>query len=161
MVSRLHRDVWLRVSGLNVCRASYSPTHHPMFLAQKILEDPEHVLYLPTKQKYNTRPRDTLWWNFSCNHLKNKAVVRSWAARRMKKAFVEALYSMGFNEDGQVRVEEAQKVSKGSSGLKGTLQMKGQHGAVTTTTEDVRQQMRLLVQALIERRKTVVKNTAG
>ena len=79
----------------------------------------------------------------------------------MKKAFVEALYSMGFNEDGQVRVEEAQKVSKGSSGLKGTLQMKGQHGAVTTTTEDVRQQMRLLVQALVERRKTVVKNIAG
>ena len=66
----------------------------------------------------------------------------------MKKAFVEALHSMGFDEDGRVRVEGAQDLSRGSSGLKGTLQMKGQHGAITATTEEVRQQMRFLVHAL-------------
>ena len=126
-----------------------------MFLARKILEDPEHVLYLPTKQRYNERPRDTLWWNISCNQLKYKAVVRSWATRRIKKAFIEALYDMGLNEDGQVRMDGAQKVSKGSPGLTGTLQMKGHDGAITTTTEDVRQQMRLLVHALVEGRETV------
>ena len=140
----------LKVYGLTVCRAAYSPTHTLPFVANAILSDTTHILYLPTKRRYDTRSRETLWWNVTSNTIAGvKKVVRSWNDRRMRRAIIEALNTCGLDAEGK---PPAGKGEEPAQGLKGTLIIHALPSALSTKFVDVKLQMELLVRELVRRR---------
>lgn len=59
---------------------------------------------------WDTRDKNTLWWYASVKPLlQYKRVVRSWSARRVRIAFVQALKARGFDREGRAmdRLDEA------------------------------------------------------
>ena len=149
MVFKSNGDVWLKVSGLTICRCQYSRYNHPLHLSEAILRDPDHNLYLPTKRRYDERPKDTLWWSITSNTIKEKSVVRSWVARRMRRAFTEALERNGMDSDGRRKVDHDIHVKAEFTGLIGTLQILALPPVVTADVANVRSQMDSVVQLLV------------
>ncbi|MCJ1393129.1 hypothetical protein MMC18_006001 [Xylographa bjoerkii] len=141
---------FMKVSGLTLCRAAYSPMHSPPFVAATILSDPTHILYPQTKQRYDTRSQETLWWNVTSNTMPiKKRVVRSWNNRRMRRAVIEALETYGLDVEGKLA---AGKVEGRAQGLKGTLIIHALPDVLSAKFVDVKLQMELLVKELVRRR---------
>lgn len=109
------------VPGLTVCWFSWNRDHRPGFAAQTILDNKSHVLYELTKRKYETRSKDSLWWNVVANHMNEKTVLRSWIKRRLRGAFVATLATRGFDGNGRVLNGSFSRERKAS--LKGTLEI--------------------------------------
>lgn len=144
----------LKVAGLNVCRVKYTPSHHPLPLAGAILKDRTHVLYLPTRKRWESRSKDTLWWNVNSNTLSLKRTVRSWCSRRMRTALVEALKSHGFDANGRLL---GGGPDDPKPGLKGTMAIAALPCLATTKFPEVQTQAALLVQALKQKIKEKAK----
>lgn len=138
----------LKVAGLNVCRVKYTSSYHPLPIAETILKDRAHVLYLPTKQRWESRSKNTLWWNVNSNALSLKRTVRSWCNRRLRIAVIEALRSHGFDADGKLLGDNGDVPHPG---LRGTLAVTALPCLVTTKFTEVRIQTNLLIQALKRR----------
>lgn len=145
----------LKVAGLNVCRVKYTPSHHPLPLAGAILKDRQHVLYLPTRKRWESRSKDTLWWNVNSNTLSLKRTVRSWCSRRMRTALVEALKSYGFDANGRLL---GGGPDGPKPGLRGTMAIAALPCLATTKFPEVQTQAGLLVQALKRRMKEKAKS---
>ena len=111
----------LSVPGLTVCRLSWNRDHRPGLAARMILDNTAHVLYESTKQRYETRSKDSLWWSVVVNHMNEKRVLRSWIKRRLKRAFVAALAARGLDENGRAPDEPLSRSDMVS--LKGTLEI--------------------------------------
>ncbi|MCJ1377848.1 hypothetical protein MMC17_000944 [Xylographa soralifera] len=145
----IYKTKLLKIYGLTVCRAAYSPTHSPPFVAAAILSDTTHILYPPTKRRYDMRSQETLWWNVTSNTMSSvKKVVRSWNNRRMRRAIIEALETCGLDAEGKPAVG---KVEGRAQGLKGTLIIHALPSVLSTKFVDVRLQMELLIKELIRR----------
>ncbi|MCJ1283133.1 hypothetical protein MMC26_002460 [Xylographa opegraphella] len=139
----------LKISGLTVCRAAYSPAHTPPFVAAAILSEPNHILYPPTKKRYDTRSRETLWWNVTSNTMSTvKKVMRSWNNRRMRRAIIEALATCGLDAEGKPAAGDGERRAQG---LKGTLIIHALPIILSTKFVDVKLQMELLIRDLIQR----------
>lgn len=111
----------LSVPGLTVCRVSWNRDHRPGFAAKMILDNTSHVLYEPTRQKYESRSKDSLWWSIVVNHMNEKRVLRSWINRRLRRAFVAALANRGLDDNGRAPDESLSRSDRVS--LKGTLEI--------------------------------------
>ena len=97
--------------------------HHLVgFIAQPIVLQPRHILYRATKHRYDNRPTDCLWWSVSANPLGGKKVIRSWTARRVRQAIIEALKARGFDRDGRP-VRDSGATHTGSIPLTGTVRV--------------------------------------
>lgn len=104
--------VYLSTYPLKVCRASISPTHKISYNAHSILKDRSHVLYLPTRKRfqaildgrYDAR-EEGLWLAFTSNPMQKKRVIRSWASRRIEQALTGALRMRGFDRNGKRLVD--------------------------------------------------------
>lgn len=139
-----------KVAGLNVCRVKYAPSYHPLPIAEAILKDRSHVLYLPTKKRWESRNEDALWWNVNSNALSVKRTVRSWCNRRLRIAVAEALKLHGFDADGRLVGTDG---DDSKPGLRGTMAIAAMPPLVTTKFSEVQMQAGLLVEALARRAK--------
>lgn len=99
---------FLPIHSLTVCRLSASPQHKISYNAHKILSDRSHVLYLPTRKRFQAvldgrydQRQEGLWLEFIGNSLQRKRVVRSWATRRIDQAVTGALRTRGFDRNGK------------------------------------------------------------
>ena len=92
---------------LTMCRCEISPKHKISYIAKCILSDRSHVLYLPTRKRFQSildgryDERQGLNIAFIVNTLQKKRVVRSWAGRRIGQAVTEALRVRGFDGNGR------------------------------------------------------------
>ena len=99
---------FLSIRSLTVCRLSVSPQHKISYNASKILSDRSHVLYLPTRERFQAildgrydQRQEGLWLEFIGNSLQKNRVVRSWAKRRIDQAVTGALRMKGFDRNGR------------------------------------------------------------
>jgi hypothetical protein len=73
----------------------------PTPYSQDVIMNRLSTLHRKTKQYYMARERRGLWWVVTTGlQLGSKKTVRSWAARRTRQAFVEALRMRGFDSRG-------------------------------------------------------------
>lgn len=92
---------------LTMCRLEISPKHKIPYNAKHILSDRSHVLYLPTRKRFQAvldgryDERQRLNMAFIINPIQKKRVVRSWARRRIGQAVIEALRVRGFDGNGR------------------------------------------------------------
>lgn len=98
--------------------------------------------------RWNQRT-DTLWWSaIATTKLAPKRVVRSWAARRLRVAFVESLKKYGYFSDG------SQRNRKNGSALKGTLQLFANHPIlISILSRDLTMHMDHTVQLIINQQQ--------
>ncbi|OCK88374.1 uncharacterized protein K441DRAFT_485391, partial [Cenococcum geophilum 1.58] len=125
-----------------------------------ILSDPAHPLYISTLRRSKTADRSGLWWTAAGTFaVGKKRVVRSWAARRLRNAFVEALASRGFDRDGKRIVESAKEDGKPMQAIKrvderrnltGTLRIQANPVILTVKFDAVKQEAGRLVDELVK-----------
>ena len=93
--------------SLTICRLDISQRHKLSYTARHILSDRSHVLYLPTRKRFQAildgryDEGQGLKMAFIINALQKKRVVRSWAGRRIVQAMTEALRVRGFDKTGR------------------------------------------------------------
>ena len=103
----------LRHLKLRIFTVQYFSRHFLWYGTANILSDPAHPLYIATLRRSKTADRSGLWWTAAGTFaVGKKRVVRSWAARRLRNAFVEALANRGFDRDGKWIVESAKEDGK-------------------------------------------------
>jgi hypothetical protein len=162
----------LRHLKLRIFTVQYSSWHFLWYGTANILSDPAHPLYIATLRRSKTADRSGLWWTAAGTFaIGKKRVVRSWAARRLRNAFVEALASRGFDRDGKRVVESAKedgkrdgKENRGTQGsvmqaikrvderrnLTGTLRIQANPVILTVKFDAVKQEAGLLVDELVK-----------
>ena len=105
---------------LAVCRFEISPKHKIAYGAKQILSDRSHVLYLPTRKRFQAildgryDERQGLNVAFIANTMRKKAVVRNWARRRIDQAVTSALRLRGFDRNGRRLINSEGSTLKGS-----------------------------------------------
>jgi hypothetical protein len=107
-----------------------------------------HPLRPKILHMYANRDPNTLWWKVSVNHLPLKKVVRSWAARRVRSAFREALKERGFDHEGRCIVQEGSSSSQ-TAGLKGTADIIVNQCSIREESAAVQEEMASLVDTLV------------
>ncbi|RKF64382.1 hypothetical protein OnM2_019081 [Erysiphe neolycopersici] len=103
-------------------------------------------------QRWNQRPQ-ALWWSaIGTLKLAPKRVLRSWAARRLRVAFVESLRKCGYSQDGvRISVNKKNGVFHQPS-LKGTVQIFANNPSlIKMRNHDLMKQMDFTVQLLIKK----------
>lgn len=162
----------LRHLKLRIFTVQYSSRHFLWYGTANILSDPAHPLYIATLRRSKTADRSGLWWTAAGTFaLGKKRVVRSWAARRLRNAFVEALASRGFDRDGKRIVEsvkedrkrdgKANRTAQGSvmqdikrvdgrGNLTGTLRIQANPVILTVKFDAVKQEAGRLVDELVK-----------
>ena len=115
-------DMALR--SLDICRVSISPVHKVSRAARDILADSTHVLYVPTRYRYQAilehkydERLEGLWLMFTSNPMRYTRVVRSWARRRVEGAVMQKLNDLGFNKSGNMTGHEFPQRRRFSSGI--------------------------------------------
>lgn len=103
-------------------------------------------------QRWNQRP-EGLWWSaIGTSKLAPKRVLRSWAARRLRVAFVESLRKCGYSENGgyisvNKKMQECHQLS-----LKGTVQIFANNPSlIKMKDQDLMKQMDHHVQLLVKK----------
>ena len=110
----------LSTRSLTVCRFEIAPKHKVSYNAKCILSDRSHVLYLPTRKRFQAildgryDERQGLKLAFIINTVQKKRVVRSWARRRICQAVTEALRVRGFDGNGRRLIDLEGSTLKGS-----------------------------------------------
>lgn len=113
------------------------------------LQTPMHPLRERAQRRWDTRT-DPLWWSaIAHKNVGMKRTPRSWAARRVRLAFTNALRRQGYARDGSP-IEE----SGHQSPLRGTLQLAADPGALKATTEQIETEADMVVQSIITAQST-------
>ena len=163
---------FLSIRSLNVCRLCVSPQHKVSHIAHHILSDRSHVLYLPTRKRFQAildgrydQRQEGLWLEFIGNSLQKKRVVRSWATRRIHQAVTEALRMRGFDRNGRKLVDsDASKLKTSESNgspvnlttkhapeaLVGTVEVHILPNIVRTSYTEVQRQAGVMVDKILE-----------
>jgi len=129
------------ISAKYTTRQAYNVTSH--------MHMPMHPLYQLFQRRWETRT-ESLWWSAIAHKtLENKRVVRSWAARRLRLAFVGALKKNGFDVTG--RPIESSKTNIPS--LFGTLQLTPNAGIMKASREQLEGEAHILIQYIIKQQR--------
>ena len=124
------------------------------------LKDASNTLYTPYRIRQAARSKKGLWWTATANTMRGeKGVVRSWAQRRVRVAFVKALKSQGWDREGKVIAKPEPpggyglhaKREKRRRDLKGTLQIHTMAKIVQATGEEVQREAEILVDIIAQR----------
>ena len=151
---------FLPTISLTVCRVSISPKHKISHSACNILNDRSHVLYLPTRKRFQAirdgrydERQEGLWMEFTSNPMRKKRVVRSWATRRVDQAVTGALRMRGFDRNGKTLLDPDTGTLKGEyapEALIGTVEVKILEDSIQTSFAEVQRQAGVLVDRILE-----------
>ncbi|PSN68921.1 hypothetical protein BS50DRAFT_572102 [Corynespora cassiicola Philippines] len=149
-----------------VFNVSHSP-QYKTFIINRIVTEPNHPLYVLKKRAAEQRKKEGLWWHVVVyNTLSKSSVVRSWARRRVRNAFIEELKERGFNDKGILvnpgsvkwaNLDSALNQGKEIS-LKGSLKFQLNAPSVSAKYADVRKEMSSIVDALVLEIKNELSN---
>ena len=160
----------LSISSLTMCRVFVSPKHRISHNAYKILSDRSHVLYLPTRKRFQAildgdERQVGLRMDFTSNPMQKKRVVRSWATRRIDQAVTGALRMRGFDKNGKRLVDSDASPRKGSKpnsspvtltwertpeALIGTVDVHVLQNSIETSFTEVQRQAGVMVDNILE-----------
>lgn len=163
---RLTHRSFTKIHGIDVCRASISPTHKLAYTAELILKDSSHVLQPRLRQRYEPvitgrydASQEGLWITFTSNPMHRVKVVRSWAKRRTIHAIIEELRVRGFDRNGRKintkGLSEASRSQKGAPGSKvpdtliGTVDIEVLSQNVETDYREVQRQAGLVADKIL------------
>lgn len=107
---------WLKSSGVSLT-LRYTPKQVIPPIALRYISAPYHPIRPKILHMYENRDKNTLWWRVSITPLQShKRVVRSWCARRARRAFEHALEKKGLDKLGHPLdpSQENQEIFKGS-----------------------------------------------
>lgn len=104
------------------------------------------------------RDKDTLWWRVSVTQLQqSKRVVRSWAARRVRIAFEQALRQQGLDKLGKSLNSDS---SLQKNNLKGTMEVYIQKECIAQDFEAVQKDATNLLSSLLAHISTSASSSA-
>ena len=112
---------FVKVRGVWLIRAHYSPSFAPFRAHLDYLSSTNIVLYPMFKDKYERLPKDTLRWIFMAHRSTKtlpKAVQRERVQRRCREAFRHALRENGYDDHGAIF-----EGGKALRPLRGTLEL--------------------------------------
>lgn len=110
------------------------------------LQTPMNPLWPRAEKRWETRT-DPLWWSaIAHKNIENHKTVRSWAARRLRIAFVESLKKRGWAADGTPMNTFRQQKS-----LYGTLQMSPEDGSIKVGFEQILKETDFIVAEIIRK----------
>ncbi|KAF2263427.1 hypothetical protein CC78DRAFT_275041 [Lojkania enalia] len=161
------KDVFLRLrrQKFHCFSVSYQSGFNS-FILHHIISNSQHPLYTIRKRKYIERERafrdhpDLFWHAIAPNNCSKTKVVRTWARRRLRNAFVEELRERGINQDGTL--ENAERVTKYSDTLgkfmkdgkalrlKGSLRLLALPPVLSTKYVDVRKETGRVADILLQ-----------
>jgi len=109
------------------------------------IEYPTHALSPMFFQRWQTR-QEPFWWSvITRKDIENRRTVRSWVARRLRNAFIEALRKKGYGSDGT-------RIDGNGEPLIGTAQLIPNESIKTKKYSDLVDQADLTVEAIIIQR---------
>lgn len=129
-----------------------------------IAEDPAHPFHIRTTHRLKAFDASKLHWNVKCPYdMSKKAVVRNWAAKRVKVAFREVMAKRGWAKDGarldQAGPKEVQEEMR--IPLKGAMviNLNKDRSILTASIEEVRRQCELVLSGVVARQGLERKNS--
>lgn len=141
--------------------------NYQTFLRYGILDNVFHPLYPLRKRIEDARPRKGLWWHATAGPATSSTrIVRNWAMRRLRLAFLETLRERGVDEDGKINprlhkhVDESIRASH-KKGIRealargeeveitGSLKLHAMPAIVTAKFVDVKRETGVLVDGLL------------
>lgn len=131
----------------------YSPRHLIPPVAMRYMAAKYHPIRPKILHMYANRDKSTLWWRVSIHHLPLKRVVRSWCARRVRRAFREALGERGYDHEGRRIQQDNQNPQLESSaevGLNGTAEIMVHQQSIKQDYASVREECLILVDTLVQ-----------
>ncbi|KAL8638246.1 MAG: hypothetical protein Q9228_004589 [Teloschistes exilis] len=120
----------------------YPNAYKPSGVMKSVLGDPSHVLRLQMLSQLRSRPEQGLWLRVSANSLPGNSTVRSWAKRRVLRAFREELKIKGFGPNGISLVG-------GNKDVRGTMNVTVKQGAVTAEWGSVKAEVGKVLEAMV------------
>ncbi|KAF2277622.1 uncharacterized protein EI97DRAFT_299478 [Westerdykella ornata] len=139
---------------------NYSPGH-TTFIIHHVVQDFYHPLYTVRQRAMKEREKKGLWWHVTVGPNTSRArVVRSWARRRLRNAFLDTLKEKGVDEDGiilkaaegvgphttiKAMLEKGERV-----GITGSVKMHALSGIVPAKYVDVKRETDMVVDALLK-----------
>jgi chitin biosynthesis protein CHS5 len=127
----------------------YSPRHLIPPVAMRYMAAKYHPIRPKILHMYANRDKSALWWRVSINHLPLKRVVRSWCARRVRRAFREALGERGYDHEGR-RIQQDNQESSAEVGLNGTAEIMVHQQSIKQDYSSVREECLILVDTLVQ-----------
>lgn len=130
----------------------YSPRHLIPPVAMRYMAAKFHPIRPKILYMYANRDKSTLWWRVSIHHLPLKRVVRSWCARRVRRAFREALRERGYDHEGRRIPQDKQNSQLESSaevGLNGSAEIMVHQQSIKQNYASVQQECLILVDTLV------------
>ncbi|KZM18697.1 uncharacterized protein EKO05_0006647 [Ascochyta rabiei] len=144
---------------LKTFKVSYSPTY-TSYIINHIAANPSHPLYLVQRRRKQELKKEGLWWHATNGiDISKSGCVRTWARRRLRQAFVEELKQKGYDETGKLvdaaamqdRRDVMNVVRLGKSvDLTGSLRMHGVGPLIPAKFETVKDEVRGVIDALIQ-----------
>ena len=144
---------------LKTFKVSYSPTY-TNFILNHIATNPSHPLYISQRRRKQGHRKEGLWWHATnATDISKSGCVRTWARRRLRQAFVEELKAKGYDETGRLvdstamqdRRDVMNVVRLGRSvDLTGSMRMHGVGPLISAKFETVKDEMRGIIEALVQ-----------
>lgn len=144
---------------LKTFKVSYSPTY-TNYILNHIATNPSHPLYISQRRRQQEHKKEGLWWHATNGiDISKSGCVRTWARRRLRQAFVEELRDKGYDEMGKLVNKNAMQGRSDvmnvlrlerSIDLTGSLRMHGVGPLIPARFETVKEEMRGIVDALIQ-----------
>ncbi|KAJ4340587.1 hypothetical protein N0V95_007462 [Ascochyta clinopodiicola] len=144
---------------LKTCKVSYSPTY-TNYILNHIATNASHPLYIVQRRHKQEHKKEGLWWHATNGvDISKSGCVRTWARRRLRQAFVEELKQRGYDETGKLVDSSAMQdrrdvmnvVGLGRSvDLSGSLRMHGVAPLIPAKFEAVKEEVRGIVDALVQ-----------
>ncbi|KAJ5110141.1 hypothetical protein N7532_002786 [Penicillium argentinense] len=126
----------------------YRAIHSTPVVASRYLTASNHPIRPKIAHMYDHREKDHLWWRVNINmqiqHVTR--VVRSWAARRTRVAFLQALKNNGLDHLGKVLPE----AKSWQQPLIGTMEVVVREYSLTSNFETIQQDANSLLQNILK-----------
>lgn len=140
-------------------KVSYSPTYTNHFV-NHIAISPAHPLHISQRRRQQSRKKEGLWWHATnATDISKSGCVRTWARRRLRQAFIEELKAKGYDETGKLVDKNAMqdktdvmnvlRLGRGVD-LAGSLRMHGVGPLLPAKFETVKEEVRGIVEALVQ-----------
>ncbi|KAH6618591.1 hypothetical protein C7974DRAFT_33030 [Boeremia exigua] len=143
---------------LTTFKVSYSPAY-TNFILNHIAINPSHPLYISQARRQGEHKKEGLWWHATNGtDISKSGCVRTWARRRLRRAFVEALKARGYDETGKLvdatamqhRRDVMNVVRLGRSvDLTGSLRMHGVGPLIAAKFETVKEEMSSVIETIL------------
>jgi hypothetical protein len=144
----------LGLPTVNAFATRYSKEYCYVAPVHPAVEYPTHALHSMYVKRWQAR-QEPFWWNvIARKDIDNHRTVRTWAARRLRHAFVESLRKKGYAPDGN-------RIDGNGQPLIGTAQLFPHQTIMRRNFLDLVWQTDLAVDAILKRRNTYKPSYTG